>query len=141
MDMFKISKENTVTSVKNAVREKLLSTIINALKKEYGEESVKFVRTGEVTKVNEIGVAIAVVEEDGKAYEWCATINPTIKNYKDKTTKKGKTKAFDLNARHEEFVSYCKERDEKESEAKRLKEEKIKRDTKAREKRKREEAE
>ena len=55
------------------------------------------VRTGTSTQTNEIGVRIGTLTDiDGFEYDFCATINPTIKGHKEKVTKRYTVAPFDF---------------------------------------------
>ena len=115
----------------------LTELIMNALIAEFGEENVAMVRTGGTSQVNEIGVRIGTITDaDGFTYDFCATINPTIKGFKERVTKRYTVEAFDFETAKQAYIDdVTAKTQEKEAKAK-AKAEKIERDKKAREEKK-----
>ena len=115
----------------------LTELIMNALIAEFGEENVAMVRTGGTSQVNEIGVRIGTITDaDGFTYDFCATINPTIKGFKERVTKRYTVEAFDFDSARQAYVDdVTAKAQEKEAKAK-ARVEKIERDKKAREEKK-----
>ena len=115
----------------------LTELIMNALIAEFGEENVAMVRTGGTSQVNEIGVRIGTITDaDGFTYDFCATINPTIKGFKERVTKRYTVEAFDFDSARQAYVDdVTAKTQEKEAKAK-ARAEKIERDKKAREEKK-----
>ena len=115
----------------------LTELIMNALIAEFGEENVAMVRTGGTSQVNEIGVRIGTITDaDGFTYDFCATINPTIKGFKERVTKRYTVEAFDFDSARQAYVDdVTAKAQEKETKAK-ARAEKIERDKKAREEKK-----
>ena len=115
----------------------LTELIMNALITEFGEENVAMVRTGGTSQVNEIGVRIGTITDtDGFTYDFCATINPTIKGFKERVTKRYTVEAFDFETAKQAYIDdVTAKTQEKEAKAK-AKAEKIERDKKAREEKK-----
>ena len=115
----------------------LTELIMNALIAEFGEENVAMVRTGGTSQVNEIGVRIGTITDtDGFTYDFCATINPTIKGFKERVTKRYTVEAFDFETAKQAYVDdVTAKTKEKEAKAK-AKAEKIERDKKVREEKK-----
>ena len=115
----------------------LTELIMNALIAELGEENVTMVRTGGTSQVNEIGVRIGTITDaDGFTYDFCATINPTIKGFKERVTKRYTVEAFDFETAKQAYIDdLTAKTQEKEAKAK-AKTEKIERDKKAREEKK-----
>ena len=115
----------------------LTELIMNALVAEFGEENVAMIRTGGTSQVNEIGVRIGTITDtDGFTYDFCATINPTIKGFKERVTKRYTVEAFDFETAKQVYVDdVIAKTQEKEAKAK-AKAEKIERDKKAREEKK-----
>ena len=112
----------------------LTELIMNALIAEFGGENVAMVRTGGTSQVNEIGVRIGTITDtDGFTYDFCATINPTIKGFKERVTKRYTVEAFDFETAKQAYVDdVTAKAQEKEAKVK-AKAEKIERDKKARE--------
>ena len=115
----------------------LTELIMNALIAEFGDENVAMVRTGGTSQVNEIGVRIGTITDaDGFTYDFCATINPTIKGFKERVTKRYTVEAFDFETAKQAYVDdVTAKAQEKEAKAK-ARAEKIERDKKAREEKK-----
>ena len=115
----------------------LTELIMNTLIAEFGKENVAMVRTGGTSQVNEIGVRIGTITDtDGFTYDFCATINPTIKGFKERVTKRYTVEAFDFETAKQAYVDdVTAKTQEKEAKAK-AKAEKIERDKKAREEKK-----
>ena len=126
------------TGKANAQAKAMLTEIItNALVEAFGEENVAMVRTGGTSQVNEIGVRMGTITDaDGFSYDFCATVNPTIKGFKERVTKRYTVEAFDFETAKQAYVDdVTAKTKEKEAKAK-AKAEKIERDKKAREEKK-----
>jgi hypothetical protein len=126
------------TGKANARAKAVLTKIIRkALITEFGEENVAMIRTGGTSQVNEIGVRIGTITDaDGFTYDFCATVNPTIKGFKERVTKRYTVEAFDFETAKQAYVDdVTAKTQEKEANAK-AKAEKIERDKKAREEKK-----
>ena len=126
------------TGKANAQAKAVLTEIITkALVAEFGEENVAMIRTGGTSQVNEIGVRIGTITDaDGFTYDFCATVNPTIKGFKERVTKRYTVEAFDFETAKQAYVDdVTAKTQEKEASAK-AKAEKIERDKKAREEKK-----
>ena len=115
----------------------LTEIITKALVEAFGEENVAMVRTGGTSQVNEIGVRMGTITDaDGFSYDFCATVNPTIKGFKERVTKRYTVEAFDFETAKQAYVDdVTAKTQEKEANAK-AKAEKIERDKKAREEKK-----
>lgn len=91
-----ISKDFGIGKAQAVAKAKLTEIITAALVAEFGEGNVAMVRTGS-SPTNEIGVRMGTLTEtDGFEYDFCATINPTIKGHKEKVTKKYTVAPFDF---------------------------------------------
>src|SRR5574344_2517592 len=102
-----ITKDFGTGKANAQAKAELTEIIINALAQVFGDENVAMVRTGGSTQVNEIGVKIGTITDiDGYEYDFCATINPTIKGFKEKVTKRYTVEAFDF-----ETAKACYEND------------------------------
>ena len=126
------------TGKANAQAKAVLTEIITkALVEAFGEENVAMVRTGGTSQVNEIGVRMGTITDaDGFSYDFCATVNPTIKGFKERVTKRYTVEAFDFDSVRQAYIDDTTAKAEgKEAEAK-AKAEKIERDKKAREEKK-----
>ena len=132
-----ITKDFGTGKANAQAKAELTELIMNALIAEFGEENVAMVRTGGTSQVNEIGVRIGTITDaDGFSYDFCATINPTIKGFKERVTKRYTVESFDFdNARQAYVDDVTAKAQEKEAKAK-ARTEKIERDKKAREEKK-----
>ena len=132
-----ITKDFGTGKANAQAKAELIEIIVNALIAEFGEENVAMVRTGGTSQVNEIGVRIGTITDaDGFTYDFCATINPTIKGFKERVTKRYTVEAFDFETAKQAYVDdVTAKTQEKEAKAK-VKAEKIERDKKAREEKK-----
>ena len=132
-----ITKDFGTGKANAQAKAKLTELIMNVLITEFGEENVAMVRTGGTSQVNEIGVRIGTITDtDGFTYDFCATINPTIKGFKERVTKRYTVEAFDFETAKQAYVDdVTAKTQEKEAKAK-AKAEKIERDKKAREEKK-----
>lgn len=134
--MYEVEKGKTMKSVLLDVKNTIKSELIKILSDTYGAENVVEIRTGKTTKVNEIGVVVTIVNDNGEKYPLCMTLNPVMKPYKNDKTEKKATTAFDIKASAKEYEDYVKECENKKEEMKKTKEQKIKHDKEVREKRK-----
>ena len=132
-----ITKDFGTGKANAQAKAELTELIMNALIAELGEENVAMVRTGGTSQVNEIGVRIGTITDaDGFTYDFCATINPTIKGFKERVTKRYTVEAFDFETAKQAYIDdLTAKTQEKEVKAK-AKAEKIERDKKAREEKK-----
>ena len=94
------------TGKANAQAKAMLTEIITkALVEAFGEENVAMVRTGGTSQVNEIGVRMGTITDaDGFSYDFCATVNPTIKGFKDRVTKRYTVEAFDFDSARQAYI-------------------------------------
>ena len=132
-----ITKDFGIGKANAQAKANLTELILNALITEFGEENVAMVRTGSTSQVNEIGVRIGTITDaDGFTYDSCATINPTIKGFKERVTKRYTVEAFDFETAKQAYIDdLTAKTQEKEVKAK-AKAEEIERDKKAREEKK-----
>ena len=132
-----ITKDFGTGKANAQAKAELTELIMNALITEFGEENVAMVRTGGTSQVNEIGVRIGTITDtDGFTYDFCATINPTVKGFKERVTKRYTVEAFDFETAKQAYIDdLTAKTQEKEVKAK-AKTEKIERDKKAREEKK-----
>ena len=83
----------------------LTEIITKALVEAFGEENVAMVRTGGTSQVNEIGVRMGTITDaDGFSYDFCATVNPTIKGFKERVTKRYTVEAFDFDSVRQAYI-------------------------------------
>ena len=100
-----ITKDFGTGKANAQAKAELTEIIINALAQVFGEDNVAMVRTGGSTQVNEIGVKIGTITDiDGYEYDFCATINPTIKGFKEKVTKRYTVEAFDFETVKQSYI-------------------------------------
>ena len=94
------------TGKANAQAKAMLTEIITkALVKAFGEENVAMVRTGGTSQINEIGVRMGTITDaDGFSYDFCATVNPTIKGFKERVTKRYTVEAFDFDSVRQAYI-------------------------------------
>ena len=94
------------TGKANAQAKAVLTEIITkALVEVFGEENVAMVRAGGTSQVNEIGVRMGTITDaDGFSYDFCATINPAIKKFKEIVTMRYTVKAFDFSNARQAYV-------------------------------------
>ena len=95
------------TGKANAQAKTMLTEIITkALVEAFGEENVAMVRTGGTSQVNEIGVRMGTITDaDGFSYDFCATVNPTIKGFKERVTKRYTVEAFDFDSARQAYIN------------------------------------
>ena len=83
----------------------LIEIITKALVEAFGEDNVAMVRTGGTSQVNEIGVRIGTITDaNGFSYDFCATVNPTIKGFKGRVTKRYTVEAFDFDSARQAYI-------------------------------------
>ena len=123
------------TGKANAQAKAMLTEIITkALAEAFGGENVAMVRTGGTSQVNEIGVRMGtIIDADGFSYDFCATINPTIKGFKERVTKRYTVEAFDFDSARQTYIddTTAKAEEKKakaEAKAKKIAEDKAKRE-------------
>lgn len=94
------------TGKANAQAKAMLTEIITkALVEAFGEDNVAMVRTGGTSQVNEIGVRMGTLTDaDGFSYDFCATVNPTIKGFKERVTKSYTVEAFDFDSARQAYI-------------------------------------
>ena len=115
----------------------LTEIITKALVEAFGEENVAMVRTGGTSQVNEIGVRMGTITDaDGFSYDFCATVNPTIKGFKERVTKRYTVEAFDFDSVRQAYIDDTTAKADLEEAKAKAKAEKIERDKKAREEKK-----
>ena len=132
-----ITKDFGTGKANAQAKAELTELIMNALIAELGEENVAMIRTGGTSQVNEIGARIGTITDaDGFTYDFCATINPTIKGFKERVTKRYTVEAFDFETAKQAYIDdLTAKTQEKEAKAE-AKAKKIERDKKAREEKK-----
>ena len=117
MAKYVINSNVSETACKNNAKNELFSVIEKALAEHF--ERVQMVRVGNSTQTNEIGVVVGDIQDkDGFEYDLCFTVNATCKPFKDKTTAKKTTKAFDFDEAAQAYDDYLTEKANKQAEAK-----------------------
>ena len=116
MVTFKVTKEMTATKIKNAIKANLLDEFEQFLIQKYGENAVGMVRYGSTPK-NELAFIVGSIEEDGFEYDVVATVNPTVKDWKEKKTKSRTTDAFDFEQYKADYDNYLTEKATKQAES------------------------
>ena len=107
MENIIITKDFGTGKANAQAKAELTKIIMDALTQAFGEDNVAMVRTGGSTQVNEIGVRMGTITDtNGYEYDFCATINPTIKGFKERVTKRYTVEAFDF-----ETAKACYEND------------------------------
>ena len=105
MENIIITKDFGTGKANAQAKAELTKIIMDALTQAFGEDNVAMVRTGGSTQVNEIGVKIGTITDiDGYEYDFCATINPTIKGFKEKVTKRYTVEAFDFETVKQSYI-------------------------------------
>ena len=133
---FTISKDMTAKGAKDATKAEVYNEVIwNALVAAYGEDNVRWVRTGSSTSPkNEIAVRAKTVDVgDGFETAICVTVSAAAKDFVErKTDKKGVIPAFDFEAAAQRYDDYLIEKAEKAANAAKDKAKKIASDEKRR---------
>ena len=112
----------------------LTEVITKALVEAFGEENVAMVRTGGTSQVNEIGVRMGTITDaDGFSYDFCATVNPTIKGFKERVTKRYTVEAFDFDSVRQAYIDDTTAKEEEKEAKAEAKAEKIAKDKATRE--------
>ena len=117
MATFKVTKEMTATKIKNAIKANLLDEFEQFLVQKYGDNAVGMVRYGSTPK-NELAFIVGSVDDDGFMYDVVATVNPTVKDWKEKKTKSRTTEAFDFEQYKTDYDNYLTDKATKQAEAK-----------------------
>ncbi len=94
--------------IKTEAKIKVMEVITKALIEAFGEENCAYVRTGATkNKTKEFAVKIGTVEKDGETYDLCAVVNSSIKDYRERTSERGKVyPAFDFDEMVAEYKNY-----------------------------------
>ena len=117
MATFKVTKEMTATKIKNAIKANLLDDFEQFLIQKYGDNAVGMVRYGSTPK-NELAFIVGSIEDDGFEYDVVATVNPTVKDWKEKKTKSRTTDAFDFEQYKADYDDYLTDKATKQAESK-----------------------
>lgn len=129
MANYTITKDFGTGKANTQAKAELTEIIMNALAEHYGEDNVAMVRTGTSTQTNEIGVRIGTLTDiDGFEYDFCATVNPTVKGFKEKVTKRYTVAPFEFETAKQTYIDYVDEKEKTARENAEKKAKKIERD-------------
>ena len=129
MANYTITKDFGTGKANTQAKAELVEIITKALAEHYGEDNVAMVRTGTSTQTNEIGVRIGTLTDiDGFEYDFCATINPTIKGHKEKVTKRYTVAPFDFEMAKQTYIDHIEDKERTARENAEKKAKKIERD-------------
>ena len=127
-----VTKTNGVKAIKDSVKARLTEILMTALIAEFGEDAVAMIRTGNTTKVNEIGVIVGEATNEGETAPIVVTVNPTVKEFATRKTDKRSYEPFDFAAAKAAYDTYIEEKEVKAAEAAEKKAKKIAADEAAR---------
>lgn len=112
MANYTITKDFGTGKANTQAKAELTEVIMNALAEYYGTENVAMVRTRTSTQTNEIGVRIGTLTDiDGFEYDFCATVNPTVKGFKEKITKRYTVAPFEFETAKQAYIDYVDEKE------------------------------
>ena len=129
MANYTITKDFGTGKANTQAKAELVEIITKALAEHYGEDNVAMVRTGTSTQTNEIGIRIGTLTDiDGFEYDFCATVNPTIKGHKEKVTKRYTVAPFDFETAKQAYIDHIEDKERTARENAEKKAKKIERD-------------
>lgn len=131
---YEVTKQNTVTAIKADVKAKITEFLMEAIAREFGPEAVAMVRTGNTTKVNEIGFIFGEATNEGETASIVITLNPTVKEFVARKTDKRTYVPFDFAEAKAAYDEYIEDKEAKAAEAAEKKAKKIAADEAARKK-------
>lgn len=141
MATYVLDKDTTATKIKNEAKASVIEVITAALKAEYGEDNVFWVRTGKDKSMkNELAVIVGTADVKGEEKPICVTVTGTAKDFTERVGAKKTYETFDFEAARQTYEDYLDEKAEKEAEAAAKKAAKIEKDNAARAKKKAEAA-
>ena len=118
MTNYTITKENGITKISASAKTEVSTIVTEALITAYGAENVAIVRTGGSSPSNVLAVRVgALTDESGFEHDLCVTLDATVKNYKEKVTKRYTVEAFDFDACREAYEDYLTDKATKKAEA------------------------
>lgn len=129
---YEITKTNTISKVKTAVKEAVMADFLEYLVGKYGEENVAWVRTGGESKTNEIAVSYADAVVDGEVLPICFKMNASVPEFVSRETAKKVYTAFNFSEAAAEYNDWAAEKAEKAAEAAAKKSAKIAKDAEKR---------
>ena len=106
------------TAVKSAMRERVMSVCVKALKEEFGDELVKKVGS------NEWGIVVGQIDDNGCTIDAVTTIKPTVKEWADRKTAKKVYERYDLEDNATAYEMEVKEKAEEKAKKEKEREEK-----------------
>lgn len=118
------------TSVKNAMRKRVMEVCVKACKEEFGEDLVKKVGT------NEWGIVVGQIDDNGCPVDAVTTLKPTVKEWADRKTAKKVYERYDLEDNAQAYEMEVKEKEEERIQKEKEKEEKKAKDKAERERKK-----
>ena len=133
-NQYEVTKQQTVSAIKADVKQKITEFLMEAIAREFGPEAVAMVRTGNTTKVNEIGFIFGEATNGEDVEPIVVTLNPTVKEFASRKTDKRTYEPFDFAAAKVCYETYIEEKDAKAAEAAEKKAKKIAADQAARKK-------
>ena len=121
--MYTVDKTNSITKIKAEIKAMATEFLLSALREKYGEDNVKMVRTGNTSKSNDIAFIFdEATGEDGEVNPIVVAINPSVKEFSNHTSDKGKVYVpFDFYAAANEYDDYVEEKEAKAQAAKEAK--------------------
>ena len=129
MANYTITKDFGTGKANTQAKAELVEIITKALAEHYGEDNVAMVRTGTSTQTNEIGIRIGTLTDIyGFEYDFCATVNPTIKGHKEKVTKRYTVAPFDFETAKQAYIDHIEDKERTARENAEKKAKKIERD-------------
>lgn len=106
--MITITKNDSVSKVKNELKAKMVAEFMEFLISKYGEDAVALTRTS--SKVNELAVIIDEVEYEGETNPVVCAINPVIKDFANRQTAKKTFTAYNFNESKTRYEDYLVEK-------------------------------
>lgn len=109
---YEVTKDMTPSKIKDAAKEELFNLFFEFLNEKFadcgeGEEPAFMIRTGGTSKKNEICFKFGMVTENDVEKWLVATINPTVKEFSEHLTAKGKkVEEFNFRAAKAEYDEY-----------------------------------
>lgn len=131
-NQYEVTKQQTVSTIKVDVKQKVIEFLMEAIAREFGPEAVAMVRTGNTTKVNEIGFIFGEATNGEDVESIVVTLNPTVKEFAYRKTDRRTYEPFDFAAAKAAYDTYIEGKEAKAAEAAEKKAKKIAADEKAR---------
>ena len=128
----------TQTAIKNKVRAAMLDKIIQMFSAEFGEDRISVVFSGEST-TTEISIGVVDIETESGLAEICVNLKPVVKDFEDRVTQSKTIKAYERLCEEDFYKAKQEEKRETAKKKAKAKADKIARDKKAREDKKKKE--